>query len=421
MSKGFGIAALVVALIALFVPFVGIVVSAVAVILAIAAVLQGDRTFATAVSVIAFVNTFVLSPINWRLITTPGIAGPLVGAVFAIVCGAPLAAIFLLNLRNRPDVYRDAPSPFIAREPKPRPVNEPKPRPVNREVPKDIPARESPLFRGGIWEKEAAGTNSQVSPPQEIRDALGNIRYDLGSNLATFLSNIHLKNPFGTSKNYLTRASESKGSGNVRRLLVYTLRCALLVAVLLFVPETRALIARGAIDFGNLLSDRHPDVSETPSPPASETPISSAPEPDTSIVGRIAARYGASSDWCFSGGSVIMAGNCDPGYPHVSVRVNDHTLRIILAEPSRVTAPGAFPPDYLGAAGSLLFEGTSDDQKITGIFWRKVKGCNPVRYDVSGSFSENNSIQLVGRPPRMKGCQNIGSYNPTLHFFGPME
>jgi len=61
MAKGFGIAALVCAIVAIFVPFVGIVVSGIAIVLAIVAALSGDRVFATATSLIAAVNTFFLS------------------------------------------------------------------------------------------------------------------------------------------------------------------------------------------------------------------------------------------------------------------------------------------------------------------------------------------------------------------------
>jgi hypothetical protein len=67
MSKGFGIAALVCAIIAIFIPF-GIVVSAVAIVLACIAALAGDRIFATATAVIALVNTLFLSPSTWIML-----------------------------------------------------------------------------------------------------------------------------------------------------------------------------------------------------------------------------------------------------------------------------------------------------------------------------------------------------------------
>jgi hypothetical protein len=67
MSKGFGIAALVCAIIAIFIPL-GIFVSAIAIILACAAALAGDRIFATATAIIAVVNTLFLSPSTWIML-----------------------------------------------------------------------------------------------------------------------------------------------------------------------------------------------------------------------------------------------------------------------------------------------------------------------------------------------------------------
>lgn len=67
MSKGFGIAALVCAIIAVLIPL-GIVVSAVAIVLASIAALSGDRIFATATAVIALVNTLFLSPSTWIML-----------------------------------------------------------------------------------------------------------------------------------------------------------------------------------------------------------------------------------------------------------------------------------------------------------------------------------------------------------------
>jgi hypothetical protein len=52
MAKGFGVAALVFALIAIFTPF-GIFVSAIAIIFAVISALAGDRIFATATALIA--------------------------------------------------------------------------------------------------------------------------------------------------------------------------------------------------------------------------------------------------------------------------------------------------------------------------------------------------------------------------------
>lgn len=64
MSKGFGIAALVFAILAIFIPL-GIFVSALAIGLACMAALSGDRIFATATAIIAMINTIFLSPSTW--------------------------------------------------------------------------------------------------------------------------------------------------------------------------------------------------------------------------------------------------------------------------------------------------------------------------------------------------------------------
>jgi hypothetical protein len=67
MSKGFGIAALVCAILAIFIPL-GIFLSAVAIVLACIAALAGDRIFATATAIIAVVNTLFLSPSTWIML-----------------------------------------------------------------------------------------------------------------------------------------------------------------------------------------------------------------------------------------------------------------------------------------------------------------------------------------------------------------
>jgi hypothetical protein len=64
MAKGFGIVALVMAIIAIFIPFYGIYISIIALIFAVMAALAGDRIFATATPLIVLVNTFFLSPMT---------------------------------------------------------------------------------------------------------------------------------------------------------------------------------------------------------------------------------------------------------------------------------------------------------------------------------------------------------------------
>ena len=63
MSKGFGIAALIVALVAFGVPLFGLYASWVAAVLAVIAAFAGDRVFATTTPIIAAVNTLFFSPL----------------------------------------------------------------------------------------------------------------------------------------------------------------------------------------------------------------------------------------------------------------------------------------------------------------------------------------------------------------------
>lgn len=63
MSKGLGIAALILALIAFGVPVVGLYVSWLALALAVFAALSGDKMFAVATPIIAAANTFFFSPL----------------------------------------------------------------------------------------------------------------------------------------------------------------------------------------------------------------------------------------------------------------------------------------------------------------------------------------------------------------------
>ena len=72
MNKGFGIAALVIAIIAIFIPVVGIFFSGAGLILAAIAALAGDRAFAVATLLIAGVNTFFMSPSVWAALAGSG-------------------------------------------------------------------------------------------------------------------------------------------------------------------------------------------------------------------------------------------------------------------------------------------------------------------------------------------------------------
>lgn len=90
MGKGFGIAALVLAIVAIFVPLYGIYISAIAVLLAVIAGFSGDNAFPIATSLIAGVNTFFLSPAlipafqerpEMRWIVIAALAAPVVAVV----------------------------------------------------------------------------------------------------------------------------------------------------------------------------------------------------------------------------------------------------------------------------------------------------------------------------------------------------
>jgi len=95
MANGFGIAALVFAILAIFIPF-GIVISAIAIVLAIVAALAGDKMFAIATAVIALVNTLFLSPSTWIVLSgsDPNASGILKVLIF-VVCLLPIGAILL--------------------------------------------------------------------------------------------------------------------------------------------------------------------------------------------------------------------------------------------------------------------------------------------------------------------------------------
>lgn len=67
MATGFGIAALILAIVAIYVPVVGVGISALAVVFAAISGLSGGRAFSIATALIAGVNTFFLSPSLWMM------------------------------------------------------------------------------------------------------------------------------------------------------------------------------------------------------------------------------------------------------------------------------------------------------------------------------------------------------------------
>lgn len=95
MGKGFGIAALVFALLAIFMPM-GFVLSAIAMVLAAVAALAGDRTFTIASLAIAAVNTIFLSPSTWIMLGggDPGARSAMLTGII-IFGGLPILAMIL--------------------------------------------------------------------------------------------------------------------------------------------------------------------------------------------------------------------------------------------------------------------------------------------------------------------------------------
>jgi hypothetical protein len=69
MSKGLGIAALIIVILAIFAPLnYGLYISGIGLALAAAGALAGDKIFAVATPLVAAVNVFFLSPIMYALL-----------------------------------------------------------------------------------------------------------------------------------------------------------------------------------------------------------------------------------------------------------------------------------------------------------------------------------------------------------------
>jgi hypothetical protein len=97
MGKGFGIAALVVVILAMFVPIFGIFVSGIAILLAVIAALGGDRAFATATPIIGGLNTFFFSPSTWMMM---GGQTDAERTTFVLVILLAIAAPFIAMILN---------------------------------------------------------------------------------------------------------------------------------------------------------------------------------------------------------------------------------------------------------------------------------------------------------------------------------
>jgi hypothetical protein len=99
MSKGLGIAALVIGILSIIIPVISLYVVWLALILATITALAGDKTFSIATFAICLVNVLFLSPMTWLALKGEELAGgsflsvgtfilflaPIVGLVFTIV------------------------------------------------------------------------------------------------------------------------------------------------------------------------------------------------------------------------------------------------------------------------------------------------------------------------------------------------
>ncbi len=96
MGNGFGIAALILAILAIAVPVVGIGVSGLAIVLALVAAFGGDRMLSTAASLVALVNTFFLSPSIWLVLASSPISSAI--SVFLFVVGASPIGVVIAKI-----------------------------------------------------------------------------------------------------------------------------------------------------------------------------------------------------------------------------------------------------------------------------------------------------------------------------------
>lgn len=116
MAKGFGIAAIICAILAIFIPLGGIAISGIAIVFAIIGALSGDKAFATATSLIAGINTFFLSPsITLTLKTTP--VGTGIGIFLFVCAAAPIAAIVGRSIYDSSQPINSGGKPIGERKP----------------------------------------------------------------------------------------------------------------------------------------------------------------------------------------------------------------------------------------------------------------------------------------------------------------
>jgi hypothetical protein len=94
MAKGVGIAALVLAILAIFIPLYGLFIAAAASMRAVISALAGDRIFAVAAPVITAANLLFLSPSFWYIQNNSSDKTPNY-VIMCVLVGAPFVAMYL--------------------------------------------------------------------------------------------------------------------------------------------------------------------------------------------------------------------------------------------------------------------------------------------------------------------------------------
>ena len=137
MGKGAGVAALTIAILAIFVPLVGFVVSGLAIVLAIAAALAGDRVLSTATALVALVDTFFLSP-TITVVLQSQKEGPLIGTILLIIGASPVAIVLgrkLIEDQTPRHPFSAPPPPNQTPEPQRKPNEKPQYQSESQQAP----------------------------------------------------------------------------------------------------------------------------------------------------------------------------------------------------------------------------------------------------------------------------------------------
>lgn len=102
MSKGLGIAALVIGILSIIVPIISLYVVWLALILATIAALSGDKTYSIATFVICLVNVLFLSPATWMALAGEEmVKGSFLKVGTIILFLAPMLALIIAVVRSK--------------------------------------------------------------------------------------------------------------------------------------------------------------------------------------------------------------------------------------------------------------------------------------------------------------------------------